>query len=233
MLRNVTIIVPIGPGEPSWRGLLPIFENLSSEAELLLLATEHPPDDFDALLQKAALDCETVWLQAEIGRARQMNLGANLATREFLWFLHADSRLTCEAIASLEKSIAAAPNALHYFDLVFQEDGPRLAKWNAWGATFRSRVFRLPFGDQGFCIRQTLFKQLGAFDESASFGEDHLFVWAAHRHRVPLKRVRATISTSARKYATNGWLRTTWNHFWQTWVQAFLQALKLIWSRLK
>lgn len=233
ILAQVTILVPIGPGESSWRDLLTCFSPLALAAEVLLIATEPPPKDFDEFIAELRLCCQVQWIQTLAGRARQMNFGANLATREFVWFLHADSQATPEAIAALEKSLAERPNAMHYFDLAFQNDGPRLVQWNALGARFRSRILQLPFGDQGFCLRRTTFQQLGQFDETARYGEDHLLVWSAHRERIPLQRVNATLSTSARKYATNGWLRTTGQHFWRTWSQAISQCVKLLRSRLK
>jgi hypothetical protein len=125
----------------------------------------------------------------------------------------------------------AHPDAIQYFDLEFQPDGPRLARLNALGARFRSRWLGMPFGDQGLCLRRDLFWRLGGFDETAAYGEDHLLIWAARRAPIPLQPVGAVITTSARKYASNGWFATTALHSWRTWRQAIPQLIKLGWNR--
>lgn len=162
------------------------------------------------------------------GRARQMNVAAGRANGEWLWFLHADSQLSEEAWPALNAFIRSDEDALGYFDLEFCDDGPRLTALNAWGANLRSRLFGLPFGDQGFILRRDRFFKLGGFDESLVFGEDHALVWRAHDQRLPIRRVGARLATSARKYAQRGWLRTTLTHLGLTAVQAWPR-----WRRLR
>lgn len=231
LLSCVSVIVPIGPGESAWRGLLPSFSDLASDAELVLVAAQPAPPDFDRLLAGWGIVCNVRWIQSTPGRASQLNVGARLATREFAWFLHADCRFDRGALVRLESLLDVNGNALHYFDLAYEHDGPHLTWLNAWGAYFRSRLLGLPFGDQGFCLRRDTFYQLGSFDEAVPYGEDHLLVWAAHRSHVPVRSVSATITTSARKYATDGWPRTTARHFWRTWRQGLPQWIRLHWGR--
>jgi len=66
-------------------------------------------------------------------------------------------------------------NALHYFDLVFLDDGPALTVVNTVGVWFRSHILGLR-SDQGFCLERKLFERLDGFSEDVSYGEDHLFV---------------------------------------------------------
>jgi len=58
---------------------------------------------------------------------------------------HADSRFTESTLDKLEKSLQHKPDALHYFDLVFLDDGPALTAINTVGVWFRSHVLALPF----------------------------------------------------------------------------------------
>ena len=59
-------------------------------------------------------------MRTPIGRARQqLNAAVRSATRRHVWFLHADTRLRPGALAALAVALAAAPSALHYFDLAF------------------------------------------------------------------------------------------------------------------
>ncbi|MGH7127212.1 MAG: hypothetical protein ACREIV_01495, partial [Planctomycetaceae bacterium] len=177
-----------------------------------IAAVEPPPDSLDEQIEQSGVRGGVRWITAAAGRGSQMNAGAEAARNEFLWFLHADSRFTPAAPAALEASIREEPGALHYFHLAFLDDGPSLVRLNARGAWWRSRLLRLPFGDQGFCLRRELFFQLGGYDERAAYGEDQLLVRRARRSGVALRCTGATIATSARKYARHGWARTTLRH---------------------
>jgi len=231
LLSRVSIIIPVGPDDASWQSLLGDLVDVSPEAEVLIVAAYAKPTDIDPLLTQGRPQCEAHWITTAAGRAHQMNLGAKLASRPFLWFLHADSRIGGDALAALERSLETHPHALHYFDLAFQDDGPRLVRLNALGARLRSRYLGLPFGDQGLCMSRDTFQRLGGFDEDVNYGEDHLLIWAAHRHRVPLHCVGALITTSARKYGANGWLATTLVHGRRTLRQAIPQFIRLLWNR--
>jgi GT2 family glycosyltransferase len=204
---------------------------VAAAAEVLLVAADAVPNDFIALSSHSGPHGSIRWSATTAGRARQMNHGAKLSTKPFLWFLHADSGISVDAVLALQRALDLHPHALHYFDLAFHDDGPSLVRLNAFGARVRSRCLGLPFGDQGLCISRDTFQRLGRFDETAAYGEDHLLVWAAHRHRVRLRRVEATITTSARKYRDDGWLATTLGHGWRTWRQATPQFVRLLWNR--
>ncbi len=230
LLADVSVIIPVGPGELAWRSLLADLAGLAIDSELFLVAAEDEPTDFSALVTTCGIRCPVRWILTNTGRAQQMNLGARFSTLRHLWFLHADSRLCPAALLALERSAETEPNALHYFELTFQKDGPSLTRWNAWGARVRSRYLGLPFGDQGFCLPRELFSRLGAFDEHAPYGEDHLLVWSARQQGIPIRSVGAHIATSARKYEANGWLRVTAKHAWLTWRQAVPQWCKWLLS---
>ena len=231
LLSNVSVIIPIGPQEASWRSLLRQLAGVATDAEVLLVAAHAEPNDFIASSVPNGPHGHIRWIATTAGRARQMNHGAKLSTRPFLWFLHADSSISLDAMLALRRSLDLHPHALHYFDLAFQNDGPSLARLNALGARIRSRYLGLPFGDQGLCMSRDTFQRLGGFDETAAYGEDHLLVWEAHHRRVLLHPLGVPITTSARKYRANGWLATTLVHGWRTCRQATPQFVRLLWNR--
>lgn len=160
-----------------------------------------------------------------------MNIAARATQRRFLWFLHADSRLTEAGLAALVAALARDPGALCYFDLAFETRGMRRMALNNAGAWVRSHWLGMPFGDQGFCLGRERFLALGGFDESAPYGEDHLLVWSARRAGMPIKCTDRPLLTSPRKYAARGWLATTWDHLRLTAKQAWPEALKTLAAR--
>lgn len=219
---RLSVVVPVGPGDESWRSLLPDLAPLpAGDAEILLVAaTGSRPAGFDPA--DFGLRAETRWLEAPAGRATQQNAGAASARGDLLWFVHADSRLPAATLAAALQF--AAGHALGYCELRFRADGPVLVRLNAWGAHWRSRLFRLPFGDQGLLLPRAVFESLGGFDPAVVVGEDHALVAAARRAGVPVVPLGATIETSARRYAEHGWLRTTARHWALTLAQAWSLA---------
>jgi rSAM/selenodomain-associated transferase 2 len=233
LLNDVSIVIPVAPGEIAWQTLLADLRGIPSGAEIVLAATEPPPPEWDAVARTLGLPPQVHWIAAPRGRGVQLNAGARAARRQFLWFLHADSRLRADSLSALAHALAEQPGALHYFDLEFQNDGPFLTRLNAAGTWFRSHALGIPFGDQGFCVRRDLFEKLGGYPEHLPYGEDHVFVWAARRGRIPLRCTGARLLTSARKYRRRGWLRTTLGHLFLTARQAVPECWKWLFQATK
>jgi hypothetical protein len=218
-LRELAVVIPVAPDDDAWVGLIEELSALPPEAEIVLAAAAPPTRPAPPPAR---------WLISARGRAEQMNAGARATTRPFLWFLHADSRLTPHTLASLGRSLAEAPRALHYFDLAFLDDGPALMPLNELGAWLRSRWGGMPFGDQGFCIARGVWEGLGGFRTDVVYGEDHLFAWAARCAGVLLRPVGAPLLTSARRYRERGWLRTTARHLRLTAAQALPEWVRTV-----
>ena len=231
--NRISVIIPIAAGDQSWKELLPDLKFLSDSDEIILVSTGSLAEEFSVVVSDLDIPCPCSVISNlnRSGRAKQLNDGAKVAKNNFLLFLHADSRLNSKAIQKLARAIKKHPQSLHFFNLLFLNDGPILIYLNTFGAWFRSRLLRLPFGDQGFCVDRNLFFYLGCFDESVTFGEDHLFVWKAHQKKIDLNCVGASIKTSARKYKKVGWWAVTRMHIQLTFCQAIPEFLVLIRKR--
>lgn len=210
---NVAIIIPAGPGDTAWRNLLPQLDAAYAQEIRLVLAEG---DDAIPPSARSRLDV----LHAPAGRARQLNAGAAASTADWLWFLHADSEVATRTLDVMRDFVSADADAIGYFRLGFLNDGPRAMFLNTWGARMRSRLFGMPFGDQGLLMPRRVFAALGGFDENVGKGEDHALIWAAHAGEIPLRALNAIVRTSARRYAEHGWWRTTWQHLRLSRTQA-------------
>ncbi len=160
-------------------------------------------------------------------RASSMNQAAAQASGHHLWFIHADTQITEQACEKLTAALERDGGGLHYFDLGFDSGGAM--RITAFGVWFRSRLLGLPFGDQAFCLSAKSFQALGGYDETVPSGEDHRLVWRARQFGLPLRPVKASVVTSARKYRERGWLRTTSHHLGMTARQAWPEFV--IWLR--
>ena len=209
-LNALSIVIPIGPHDQSWSKLLAKLVDLGPHPEIILSACESQPKGLQ-------LPENAIWLNLAQGRAKQLNAGGNIATRKFLWFLHADTYLTTTVDHVLKQFIQDDIQQFGYFKLKFADDGPTLTCLNAWAANFRSTLFGLPFGDQGFLIHKTVFDDANGFDETLKLGEDLDFVVRIKAAGIELQELSAELITSARRYRQHGWLLTTIRHLSLTW----------------
>ena len=232
--KGISVIIPVAAGDESWRQLLPGLRFLSLSDEIILSAAGSLAVELKIFLDMIELPCScfAIHVVESSGRAQQLNSAVAVAKNDFFWFLHSDSRISGQAFEFLKAAIEKKPEALHFFNLLFLDDGPMLVWLNAFGAWFRSRILRLPFGDQGFCVGRTTFFNLDGFDEEASYGEDHLLVWRAHQNKIELNCVGASIRTSARKYKINGWSQTTKRHVLLTMKQALPELIVFFKQRI-
>ena len=220
----ISVIIPLAPDETAWQSLLDDLARLPDAIEILFVTSENAEILHETILLP---EKEIRFLESKPGRAAQMNTGAKTAKGKFLWFLHADSKFGHNTLSALLRAIQNHPDSLLYFDLAFLNDASCLMCMNSWGVRFRSRVLKVPFGDQGFCIRKDLFSQLAGFPENLSYGEDHVFVWKAKQHGIAVQPVCAMLYTSARKYKKHGWLKTTCMHQYLWIKQAWPEWKKL------
>jgi rSAM/selenodomain-associated transferase 2 len=139
------------------------------------------------------------------GRGNQLAAGAEIASREWLLFLHADCRLAPgweEAVAAFV-AVPAAVQRAGYFALALDDTAPaarRLERIVAW----RCRVLALPYGDQGLLIARSLYEEVGGFAKILLM-EDVDFVRRLGRRR--LAPLGACIIASARRYRRAGYVR--------------------------
>ena len=145
-------------------------------------------------------------LQAERGRASQMNAGAQAARGDVLLFLHADTRLPSGFEKAVQTFMAQRRIVAGAFRLVI--DAPSAAlRLIAAAANWRARRLQMPYGDQAIFLSSELFRNLGGYAD-LPFMEDFEFVRRLRRHgRIEL--LSHAVLTSARRWRRVGTWRAT------------------------
>ena len=95
-------------------------------------------------------------------RGKQLNAGAHLANGEILIFLHADTRLPWNALERISSVMKNKKYSGGAFELSL-DSGRFFLKITSLAATLRSRISRIPYGDQAIFIRKNFFTQIGGF----------------------------------------------------------------------
>ncbi|MEC3861174.1 TIGR04283 family arsenosugar biosynthesis glycosyltransferase [Mesobacterium sp. TK19101] len=142
------------------------------------------------------------------GRGGQLRRGAAQATGPWLLFLHADTRLSpdwVDAVAPVLDGQGAWAFRLRF-------DAPGLApRWVAGWANLRSRVFGLPYGDQGLLVPRALYDRVGGFPDQPLM--EDVAIARCLRGRIGLLPGLAV--TEADRYRRNGWLRQGARNLWR------------------
>ena len=105
-----------------------------------------------------------VKISFETGRAKQMNAGASVALGEILIFLHADTELPPPALKKIDFLMQQGDHVGGAFDLGIKSDKSIFKVIGAL-SSLRSRLNRIPFGDQGIFIRREFFEKIGGYKE--------------------------------------------------------------------
>ena len=136
------------------------------------------------------------------GRSVQMNYGAEMASGEILYFLHADTIPPNYFDKTILKSVNDGARA-GCFRLTFDYDHP-LLDFYAWCTRFDIDAFR--FGDQSLFVINDTFKMVGGFREDHIVMEDQELVKRI-KNDYPFALLSDSVTTSSRKYLKNGVLK--------------------------
>jgi rSAM/selenodomain-associated transferase 2 len=196
---SISIIIPVRNEAENLRQLLP--ELVATGCEVIVVDGGSSDDS-----QQAVTEAGAQWLEAEPGRATQMNRGAAIAQGNILLFLHADTQLPEGFQDWISPSLDRSGVVAGAFGLAI--DGPgwglRLVEW---GVALRSQWGQLPYGDQGLFVRRSVFEDSGGFP-LLPIMED--FVWVDRlRKQGRIAIVPVAVVTSARRWQALGVWRTT------------------------
>jgi rSAM/selenodomain-associated transferase 2 len=136
------------------------------------------------------------------GRGRQMNKGASVARGDILLFLHTDTELpenALEAISSVMDDTSYAGGA---FDLGIRSHRSvfRLIERLV---NIRTRLTKIPYGDQAIFIRKTVFDTMNGFKEIPLM-EDVEFMRRMKRLGLKICIIPQKVETSPRRWEEEG-----------------------------
>jgi rSAM/selenodomain-associated transferase 2 len=164
MKPDISIIIPVLNEPGVIQTTLGFLDNHSSGKTIEIVVVDADPDG--TTLKAIHFENASRWqLKTEIagkGRGLQMNRGAKLASGPILLFLHADTLLPERALEAILLTLQNDRIVGGAFDL-----GIRSSKWGyriiEKVATARSRITRLPYGDQAIFLRKDYFHTIGGF----------------------------------------------------------------------
>ena len=143
-------------------------------------------------------------LRVAPGRALQMNAGAAVACGEYVWFLHADTRVSAASLMRLHDVLSERP-LWGRFDVRLSGQGLALRLIGAM-ISLRSRLSGIASGDQGIFVARQSFDALGGYAQIPLMEDLHLC--KRLRSLARPRCLRPPLLTSSRRWEQNGIVRT-------------------------
>jgi len=204
MRHSFSIIIPVLGEETGINALVDHLRALGYGWNLeILVADGHPGRTTLAALDRQGV----VKVPAPRGRAMQMNAAASLATGQVLVFLHADTTLPAGAFQAMENVLADGKAVGGAFDLGIRSTRPSLTLI-ARVASLRSRITRVPYGDQAIFLTRRAFAALGGYQDLPIL-EDVDLMGRLKRAGMSIGFARGRALTSPRRWESEGVLRRT------------------------
>ena len=209
----ISVVIPVWQEMETICGALDYLEQIGwdSPYEVVVVDGDRPGSTITAIQSHQkwsntpSIQC---LISSEKGRANQMNYGAERAIAPILLFLHADTRLPSNAFQKITTVFQRSPHiTAGAFDLSI--DSPRwifrvIGKVSSW----RSRLTRIPYGDQGIFIRRDIFQALGGF-ANVPLMEDVILMRSLKKKRMKIAFIREPVVTSARRWEREGIIQCT------------------------
>lgn len=165
------------------------------------------------------LNPEVIPLSSLPGRGQQMNAGAKIASGEILLFLHCDTELPEKALEKVQETLKNPSIKAGAFDLSIDGKGIGFRMIETF-ASIRSRMTRIPYGDQAIFIRKNCFFELGQY-RNIPIMEDVDLMRRIKEGRGKIRILNCSASTSPRRWEKEGKIYCTLRN----WVLIFLFLL--------
>lgn len=204
MTSRFSIILPVLNETALINPMMDHLESLEGSENCEFIVVDGTPDGGTIkAVTRQGVQC----VKSPQGRASQMNTGAAMAMGEILIFLHADTRLPRQALELINQAMTRQALIGGAFDLHI--DTERLIlKIIARIASLRSRLTRIPYGDQAIFIRRDYFHQMGGYPEIPLM-EDVALMRRIKRAGGRIGFIPEPVITSARRWEQEGILYTT------------------------
>tara|TARA_B110000238_G_scaffold155968_1_gene168677 strand:+ start:263 stop:955 length:693 start_codon:yes stop_codon:yes gene_type:complete len=195
--KNVTLVIPTYNAEKTIKTTL---SHASKVFQKIIIVDAHSKD----LTKEICKNYNTQFFTSKKNRGMQLKLGGDKSNTNWIFFLHADSILQNNAIDEIAKFISVDENNYRAaaFKLKFNQKH-LYAFCLSKIVSFRSKYFKLPYGDQGLIISKTFYNKIGGF-KALPIMEDVEII-----KNIGFKNIRildSYIITDSIRYKTQGWL---------------------------
>jgi rSAM/selenodomain-associated transferase 2 len=209
----ISIIIPVLNESNSINSLISHIRSLDSRKKPEIIVVD---GDRDAETLEVISADEVIKIKSLPGRGKQMNKGAKAAKGDIVLFLHSDTELPPDGLMLIESAMDNEKYVGGAFDLHIKST-KSVFRLIECVASIRSRITRIPFGDQAIFMRKESFDRIGGFQEILLM-EDIELMQKIKKHGDKIFIIKERVLTSSRRWDREGILRCTFRNW-------FLQIL--------
>jgi len=194
-----SIIIPVYDEAETLRALLSELKGFSCPGGFEVIVVDGHPRG--TTLGKLP-DTDLIALRSKTGRAIQMNCGAAAARGEVLLFLHADTLLPPHAFHAILESLGGQNAVAGAFDLGIRSER-RIFRVIEGMVYWRTRISKIPYGDQAIFLKRDVFGDLGGYREIPIM-EDVDLMRRVKAGGYPIAIIPRRVLTSPRRWEKEG-----------------------------
>jgi len=199
---QISIIIPVFNEAPSIRSFLSNLRERARGAEIIVVDGASS-DGTDRMAQGL---CNQVIRSGERSRGKQMNTGADAASGDIFWFLHADAEVPLESLNEIGR-IMRGPEVCGGFFRIRLPAAPVVYRLTDGFAHYAGLLLGMRCGDHGIFCRRSAFVDAGGFPDVPLMEDVEFFRRLLRCGRVVYSNKR--IGASPRRYETVGPTRLT------------------------
>ena len=200
-MPSVSIIVPALNEAATIEQFLQQLRARVGAVEILLI----DGGSSDHTQERAANLCDRI-LTAKSSRALQMNVGAEAASSDILWFLHADCEVPESSLEEIERALRDPVTVGGFFRIRIPRPELVYRLTDEFGH-YAGLLLRMRFGDHGFFCRHAAFEKIGGYPDVPLMEDAEFFCKLRRLGRVAV--IPARLLVSSRRYEAVGPLRLT------------------------
>jgi rSAM/selenodomain-associated transferase 2 len=202
---QVSIIIPVLNEALLIRPFLLNLRDRTLGAEIIVV-DGGSTDSTDRLAQGF---CDQLIRTGGRSRSKQMNVGAEAAGGDILWFLHADAEVPLESLNEIGR-IMRIPKVCGGFFRIRLPTAPAVYRLTDGFAHYAGLLLRMRCGDHGIFCRRTAFVEAGGFPDVPLMEDVEFFRRLRRCGRVVHSNKR--IGASPRRYERVGPVRLTFSY---------------------
>ena len=195
--KNISLIIPTLNSSLNIRTILNNLKGIFFE---IIVIDGHSSDDSCKIAKRYTRQVYT----AEPGRGYQLSMGALKSKGEWLFFLHSDSLLDEECLLRINEFISSPKHK--YKAAVFKlkiNNRHIFARIIENLANIRTKIFSLPYGDQGLLISKEYYQKIGGYKKVKIMEDLDIIKKIGGKNLIILD---AYIKTSSENYVRDGWI---------------------------
>lgn len=196
-MSSISIIVPVLNEEQRINSLINHIEKRFKGCEFEIIVVDADKNGSTIINIK---NTSIKKITSKKGRAFQMNKGALISKNEILLFLHADSILPENPFIYIQKALKTKKAGA--FDLGINTKN-LLLKIIEKTASTRSKITKIPYGDQGIFIKKEIFNEINGYSEIPLM-EDIDLMQKLKKNGYKIKILEKKILTSPRRWEKQG-----------------------------